>query len=246
MGLEQDLALALGTGRKRLSAEVQGLLPAGVVWPLSVLLVAWSARKNERQKKPLPVDVAAVYGAFDYLEDALLRLLRAVASPSSLPPEARFAGLGAQFAVLASNLGPSTLRQVTSDPQFQRVADDVNRRYPIPPAVLAAFDATALHAAPRRNRIRDYDGFDRPPRSGENSPSFLRAQLDRPDLSPELRMYYEQRMQFLGIPMYRSDDEARVVWTALMDSPMNDDVRAYYAENLRNLKNLNEPSEREV
>lgn len=240
MSLEEDLALAMATGRKRLSAELQGLLPAGVVWPLSVLLVAWNARKSERERTPLPADVAAVYGAFDYLQDALVRLVRAVATPSSLPPEARFAGLGAQFAVLVGNLGPATVRQVTSNAQFQRVADDVNRRYPVPPAVLAAFDGTALHAIPRRNRIRDYDGFDAPRRTLENSPAFVRAQLDRADLSAEMRMYYEQRMQFLGIPMYRSEDEARIVWSSMADLPMNDEVRAYFAENLRNLTGTSE------
>lgn len=240
MSLEEDLALAMATGRKRLSAELQGLLPAGVVWPLSVLLVAWQARKNEREKKPLPVEVAAVYGGFDYLEEALLRLLRATTSPSSLPPEARRAGLGAQFAVLVGNLGPSTVRQVTKNAQFQRVADDVNRRYPIPPSVLAAFEATALHAAPTRNRIRDYDGFDAPQRNLENSPTFLRTQLDQADLSPEMRMYYEQRLQFLGLPMYRSDDEARIVWSSVVKSPMNDDVRAYFSANLENINGTSE------
>lgn len=240
MSLEEDLALAMATGRKRLSAELQGLLPAGVVWPLSVLLVAWQARKNERERKPLAVDVAAVYGGFDYLEESLLRLLRATASPSSLPAEARLAGLGAQFAVLVGNLGPSTVRQVTRNAQFQRVADDVNRRYPIPPSVLAAFDGTALHAAPTRNRIRDYDGFDAPQRNLENSPAFLRAQLDRADLSPEMRMYYEQRLQFLGLPMYRSDDEARIVWSSVVKTPMNDDVRAYFSANLENINGTSE------
>ena len=240
MSLEADLALAMATGRKRLSAELAGLLSAGVVWPLSVLLVAWHARKGERERRPLPVDVAAVYDAFDYLQDALSRLLRAVASPSSLPPEARFAGLGAQFAVLVGSLGPATLRQVTSNAQFQRVAADVNRRYPIPPSVLAAFEGTVLHTAPTRNRIRDYDGFDAPQRNVENSPVFLRAQLDRADLSAEMRMYYEQRMQFLGLPMYRSDDEARIVWASMADVPMNNEVRAYFAENLRNLNGTSE------
>lgn len=240
MSLEEDLALAMATGRKRLSSELQGLLPAGVVWPLAVLLVAWNARRSERQRKPLPVEVAAVYGAFDYLEESLLRLLRAVGSPSALPPEARFAGLGAQFAVLVGNVGPATVRQLTNNAQFQRVADDVNRRYPIPPSVLAAFDATALHTAPTRSRIRDYDGFDGPQRNVENSPAYLRGQLDNPQLSPELRMYYEQRMQFLGLPMYRSDDEASIIWSALLKSPMNADVRAYFADNLRNVSGSSE------
>ena len=243
MSLDEDLALVMATGRKRLSAEVQGLLPAGVVWPLSVLLVTWSARKDERQKKPLPVDIAAVYGAFDYLQDALLRLLRAVAAPSSLPNEARLAGLGAQFAVLVGNLGPVTVRQMTSNAQFQRVADDVNRRYPIPPSVLAAFEGTALHAGPRRNRIRDYDGFDAPQRNLENSQAYVRSQLDRDDLSAEMRMYYEQRMQFLGVPMYRSEDEARIVWSSMADLPMSDEVRTYFAANLND---LNGSSETEV
>ena len=240
MSLDEDLALVMATGRKRLSAEVQGLLPAGVVWPLSVLLVAWSARKDERQKKPLPVDIAAVYGAFDYLQDALLRLLRAVAAPSSLPNEARLAGLGAQFAVLVGNLGPVTVRQMTSNAQFQRVADDVNRRYPIPPSVLAAFEGTALHAGPKRNRIRDYDGFDAPQRNLENSQAYVRSQLDRDDLSAEMRMYYEQRMQFLGVPMYRSEDEARIVWSSMADLPMSDEVRSYFAANLNDLNGTSE------
>lgn len=240
MSLEEDLALVMATGRKRLSAEVQGLLPAGVVWPLSVLLVTWSARKDERQKKPLPVDIAAVYGAFDYLQDALLRLLRAVAAPSSLPNEARLAGLGAQFAVLVGNLGPVTVRQMTSNAQFQRVADDVNRRYPIPPSVLAAFEGTALHVGPKRNRIRDYDGFDAPQRNLDNSPAYVRSQLDRDDLSAEMRMYYEQRMQFLGVPMYRSEDEARIVWSSMADLPMSDEVRAYFATNLNDLNGTSE------
>lgn len=240
MSLEEDLALAMATGRRRLSSELQGLLPAGVVWPLALLLSAWSARKSDPQKKTLPADVAAVYGAFDYLEDALLRLVRAVAAPSGLPPEARFAGLGAQFAVLVGNLGASTVRQVTSNAQFQRVAEDVNRRYPIPPSVLQAFGASALHSAPSKSRIRSYDGFDGPQRNPENSPTFLRAQLDQPTLSPEMRMYYEQRMQFLGLPMYRSDDEARVVWAAMLDTPMNADVRDYFDSNLKNITGSNE------
>ena len=55
-----------------------------------------------------------------------------------------------------------------------------------------------------------------------------------------MRMYYERRMQFLGLPMYRSDDEARVVWAAMLDTPMNADVRDYFNSNLKNITGSNE------
>lgn len=53
-------------------------------------------------------------------------------------------------------------------------------------------------------------------------------------------MYYEQRLQFLGLPMYRSDDEARIVWSSVVKTPMNDDVRAYFSANLENINGTSE------
>lgn len=243
MGIAADLARVMAAGRPRLSAELGQLLTARVAWSLAVLLAAWARGKNRM------VDAAGdapeldlgrfrdVTGAFDLFSAALLRLVLGIVDPLDPGDSVRLAGLAAQFAGVVDSIGSKTLIGLLNSPRYREISDAIVARYPVPADVREAFgegvSSPVMGTTARNSRVRDYGRFDFPDRrSDENSPAYLRRQLDDARLSPELRMYYEQQLTFQGLPPYRSDDEARVVWGTILGGPMAPEVRDYFAANL--------------
>jgi hypothetical protein len=216
------------------------MLTAQSAWPLALLLARWAFAKvqNLGASEASDLDLRSyrdIVAAFDLFESALMRLVRAVASPREPSDTVALAGLGAQFAAMAERIGGKTLRDLLASPRYQAIGRTLIDQYPIPNEVADAFGEAPKTAQRSYDRIRDYNRFDFPSRDKENSVGFLCRQLDDPKLSPELRMYYEQQIEFQGLQKYRSDDEARRIWAAMLESPMQDEVRDYYAENLKSL-----------
>lgn len=243
MGIAADLSRVMAAGRPRLPAELQRLLTARVAWSLAVLLSAWGRGKNQMLDEagdPPELDLGRyrdVVGAFDLFSGALLRLLLGVVDPLDAGDSVRLSGLGAQFAAVVDSIGPKTLIGLLNSPRYREVSDAITARYPVPAEVRDAFGEGLSSVVPattvRNSRMRDYGRFDFPDRrTDENSPAFLRRQLDDARLSPELRMYYEQQLSFQGLSPYRSDEEARIVWGTILDGPMAPEVRDYFAANL--------------
>ena len=243
--LAQDLTRAMAAGRGRMPADLAELITADRAWPLSVLLAAWGGTKPGIQSGlPFSLSAPLFFQAFDFVADTLLPIVGETYASRSDPESAiRFAGLGLRFAAAAAKLGKPLLTSLIGNDQFTRLANKIRAQYPMPLELRQLFEPTtqtpaAAAQAPAggRDRIRAFDGFDAAPRRRpEDDPAFLRRQLDQPSLDPSLRMYMEERLAFSGLPIYRSDSEARLVWESVLQSPMPEEVRSYFKQQLRSL-----------
>lgn len=243
MGIAEVIAVAMALARLRLAPELARLITAERVWPLAILLTSWAASKPgllpQGQEAPVAALPPLFALAFDSIQSELVPLISATARPSSDPIRVRLAGLSILVAGMIGRIGAQTLEALVGSRQFLDLAKAINERSPIPEVVLAAFNeavpsAPAAAAPTQRttDRIRTYDRFDYPKRAPESDPAFLRRQLDDPSISPEMRMFYEETLAFKGLPVYRSDEEAKIVWQTILKSPMPDEVRSYFASQL--------------
>lgn len=242
--LAEDLAQAMAAGRGRMPRDLAAMVTADRAWALSVLLAAWGGTKRGIVSG-LPFDVSAplFFQAFDFVADSLLPIVRETYETRDYrPADIRIASLGVRVAAAVSTLGAPLLKSLTSNDAFARISDQIRGRYPMPDELrrLFADQPTQAPQAPQasrgRDRIRDFDGFDTARRRRpEDDPAFVRRQLDNAALDPALRMFYEEKMRYWGLAPYRSDHEARIVWESMVQSPMPDDVRSYYAQQLRQL-----------
>lgn len=247
MSLAGDLALGMAASRASLAPALAALLTPERAWPLAVLLAAWGGTKRGLESGlPFTVQPGLVFSAFDYMEAQLLPMVREAAASSTLPSRVRLAGLGAQFANLAQQIGVPTLNSLVSSGAFVSLARRILSDYPPPPEVQQAFappPAPEPKLAGGRDRIREFDRFDYPRRKPDDDPDFIRRQLRDPALPPDLRMFLEERMNFMGLSPYDSDRDAEVMWRAMLDAPMQEEVRSYFQERLQQ---LTEPAELEV
>ena len=116
----------------------------------------------------------------------------------------------------------------------------------MPAEVSAAFNglAPAQDKRVEPDRVRQYDSFDyrRQPSAPQPAASvsaeqlaFWRRELNRADLSPEMRWFYEQKMVSAKEIAYSSPADARSAWQAMLAGPLHAELRQYYADNLRSL-----------
>ena len=244
MGLAELIAVTMALARLRLAPELARLITQERVWPLAILLTSWAAGKPGLLPQGQQAQVAALPPlfalAFDSLQGELIPFLSAAARPSTDPIRVRLAGLSILLAGMIGRIGAQNLQTLVTNRQFVDIAQAINERSPIPEVVLAAFKESAAPSAPAAaaptqgtpDRIRSFDRFDYPKRAPESDPAFLRRQLDDPSISPEMRMFYEETLAFKGLPVYRSDEEAKIVWQTILKSPMPDEVRSYFASQL--------------
>lgn len=244
MGLAELIAVTMALARLRLAPELSRLITQERVWPLAILLTSWAASKPGLLPQGQQAQVAALPPlfalAFDSLQGELIPFLSAAARPSTDPIRVRLAGLSILLAGMIGRIGAQNLQTLVTNRQFVDIAQALNERSPIPEVVLAAFKESAAPSAPaaaaptqgKPDRIRSFDRFDYPKRAPESDPAFLRRQLDDPSISPEMRMFYEETLAFKGLPVYRSDEEAKIVWQTILKSPMPDEVRSYFASQL--------------
>ena len=245
MGLAELIAVTMALARLRLAPELSRLITQERVWPLAILLTSWAAGKPGLLPQGQQAQVAALPPlfalAFDSLQGELIPFLSAAARPSTDPIRVRLAGLSILLAGLIGRIGSQNLQTLVTNRQFVDIAQALNERSPIPEVVLAAFRESAEPSAPAAaapterttDRIRSFDRFDYPKRAApESDPAFLRRQLDDASISPEMRMFYEETLAFKGLPVYRSDEEAKLVWQTILKSPMPDEVRSYFASQL--------------
>jgi hypothetical protein len=249
MTLPELIAVTMAAARARLAPELAGLIVPDRAWPLAVLLTAWAKSKagllppgEEGTAAPLP---GLFSQAFDFLQGELTPFLMQAARPTSDSLPVRLAGLSVLLAGMIGRIGADTLKSLVTNRQFVTTAEAINRQYPIPAVVLQAFNESgpgsqaspSAGAAPQaKNRIKDFNIFDFPKRNPESDPLFLRRQLNDPAISPEMRMWYEERLAFLGLPKYPSDSEAKLVWESILRGPMAPDVRGYFIDALNALE----------
>ncbi len=247
MSLAEVIALSMAAARARLVPELARLIVPERAWPLAVLLAAWASTKpglvpaGQESRTPLP---GLFSQAFDSLQGELTPFIARAAKPSADSMAVRLAGLSVLLAGMIGRIGAETLNTLLSNSQFTAAAEAINRQYPIPNAILEAFNPMVVPSQARtpvaipqtKNRIRDFSAFDYPKRDPESDPQFLRRQLDDDDISPEMRMWYEERLAFLGLPKYPSDSEAKTAWQTVLQGSMPPEVRGYFVDALRALE----------
>jgi hypothetical protein len=252
MTLPELIAITMAAARARLAPELARLIVVERAWPLAVLLSAWAGSKGllpPGQDSP-GVRLPGLFSqAFDFLQGELTPFLVQAVRPSSDSLPVRLAGLSVLLAGMIGRIGADTLKSLVTNRQFVATAEAINGQNPIPAIVLQAFngDAPQPQTTPRasapaqgKDRIKDFNTFDFPKRNPESDPLFLRRQLDDPSISPEMRMWYEERIAFLGLPKYVSDDDARAAWQATLKDSMPDDVRGYFTDALSALEGRTE------
>ena len=243
--LAPDLARAMAAARARMPSDLAGIVTADRAWTLSVLLAAWGGTKRGIVSG-LPFELSApmFFQAFDFVGDTLLPIVRETyETRDDRPQEIRIAGLAVRVAAAVTTLGAALLKSLTSNDSFVRITEQIRTRYPMPDELRQLFsegkpEATtqAPRASGRPDKIRAFDGFDAAPRRRpEDHPDFIRRQLDNPALDPSLRMFLEEKLAFKGLAPYRNDQEARIVWEAMVQGPMPDEVKSYFRQQLRQL-----------
>jgi len=242
--LARDLAQAMAMARARMPADIADIVTADRAWTLSVLLAAWGGTKRGIVSG-LPFELSApmFFQAFDFVGDTLLPIVRETyETRDATQQEIRLAGLAVRVAAAVTTLGAALLKSLTSNEQFLRITEQFRSRYPMPDELRRLFESKpvattqAPRASGRPDKIRGFDGFDAAPRRPpEEDPAFIRRQLDNPALDPSLRMFYEEKLAFRGLAPYRNDREARIVWEAMVQGPMPDEVKSYFRQQLRQL-----------
>lgn len=243
MPLAKTLALAMAASRRTLGADMQGMLTAPTVWTLSILLASWRGGADGDG-----VDMSRYpefSGAFQMYSGVLSRFIDAAIDARD---QIQLASAGGLFVAALKQIGIGTLKGVMDSQRFRSVQSELIGRYPIPEEVTAAFNglAPAQEKRAEPDRTRQFDSFDyrRQPSAGAapaaaSAPpeqlAFWKRELNRADLSPEMRWFYEQKMVGAKQVAYSTPTDARAAWQAMLAGPLHDQLRQYYSENLRSL-----------
>lgn len=235
MSLPSRLAIAMAQGRTRLPSEAQGLLTAREAWPLGLLLAAWRVPGSAEGVQIGGFSDIAM--AFRFYAAELGGLVDSVAAVAD-GDEVALAGAGVSFAYAVQKIGLGTLRQLLRGKRFVDIQESLLGTHPIPADVQRAFspEANAPRAARPVSRAQQFAGFDRYPRESDPEVAYWRRQLERADLPAQMRWFYEQKLLAQKEPMYLSTTEAERVWSDALRNPLQDELRAYFADNLRGLK----------
>lgn len=226
-----------------LPADIAALLSVPRAWALSVMLAAWSMARTGQAVPSVPgaKEFAPAFSMYGELLGAFVRSALGATSEEGL------AMAGGKFARAVVEIGAFVLRRVVGSGEFQNAERALLVAYPVPAALLPT---SAAVTAPSRgaglSRSRRYDAYDyrtrsaRPADSSELSPEVLRDELRRSDLDGELRWFYEQRLQALGLPAYADKRAAQAAWLAMLKAPLSEDLRSYFAANLAGLNGWEE------
>ncbi len=236
-----SLALAMGASRRTLDPGLQGLLTAPTAWTLAILLASWRSGGNDDGLDMSRYPEFA--GAFEMYGGVLSRFIDTAASARD-PIE--LASAGGLFVAALKQIGVGTIKGVVDSQRFRSVQTEVLARYPMPAEVAAAFNGMAPAQAPRAevDRTRQFDSFDyrRPSNAAPAAPSVSveqlaswRRELNRADISPEMRWFYEQKMVSAKQIAYSNPADARAAWQAMLAGPLHAELRQYFSENLRSL-----------
>jgi hypothetical protein len=237
-----QLALAILRAREQLPRSLAQLVTPAVAWTLAVLLISWRPKglAGEVDLTRFP----AVTGALDRFGDALLRFREdALAAKSALD----LAGASGVFVATVNQIGADLLSYLVRSEIFQKLQAYIQSVRPIPAEVLNAASGVTVLESP--SRLDRYRAFDNRPRSASqpaqpDAPtsaqlSHWRAQLGRDDLSPEMRWFYEQKIETSGEPIYTDLNEAERRWLAVLGkNQLNPELRAYFAANLEQLQRV--------
>lgn len=235
MSLPSRLAIAMAQGRTRLPPEAQGLLTAREAWPLGLLLAAW---RFPGSAEGVQISAFSDIGmAFRFYAAELGGLVDSVAAVAD-GDEVALAGAGVSFAYAVQKIGLGTLRQILRGKRFADIQTTLLGSHPIPQEVERAFsgDTSEPRATRTMSRAQQFAGFDRYPRESDPEVAYWRRQLERTDLPAQMRWFYEQKLLAQREPMYLSTTEAERVWSDALRNPLQDELRAYFADNLRGLK----------
>ncbi len=239
----EKVARAVLKAREQLPGELRDALSPELAWTLAVALISWRPEGLGGE-----LDLRAhreVLRAFDGLADSLLRFRRtAVTANTALD----IAGASGVFLSVVKQIGAPVLRYVLSSEPFGALRRYVLLMRPLP-AEFKTVPSAEAEPERRRSRAERYRDFDMRPRiaPGEpdpNSPDppqlrHWREQLARDDLSPEMRWFYEQKLDALGAPLYPESGEAQKKWAAVLGrNQLNPELRSYFAANLENLRKL--------
>lgn len=241
MATTLELAKKLAQGIAA-SDKARALLKVGQAWALAFLLAEW---RNGRDLAAAGLSDIAM--AFRFFKGALDRFIDKAQSASDA---AARAGAASLFDSAVREIGEDRLQQALASRVFARAADVITQQVPIPEEVSRAFSGTSsarnqdstppqVAPMPAPNRVQAYNAADyrRPKASADNGEmAFYRRQLNGTSISPELRWWYEQRMEASGMPIYQTDDDARAVYTAMLAGPLHPDLRKYYQGKLDSLK----------
>lgn len=238
------LALAMAAARRTLDPSLQGLLTPQRAWTLAALLASW---RFEGEDDTLDMSRYPEFRtAFSMYSGVLSRFIDAALDAQDPIGLAKAGGI---FVAALKQIGVSTLRSVLDTPRFRAVQVEVLARRQVPDEVTAAFNGLAPSQQPRAevDRVRQFDSFDyrRQPSASAAPPAgpsvsaeqvaAWRRELNRADLSPEMRWFYEQKMVSAKEVAYRNAADARAAWQAMLASPLHAELRQYFADNLRNL-----------
>lgn len=236
MGTARQLAKAILLSRPDLGAPFESLLTPEIAWTLSLLLWSW------RPAGAPPIDVSNysdVTGQFDRYADTLLRLRDAAGTAKT---EFDLAGASGLFISAVKQIGTTLLAYVLRSPRFAKIQKEVLSLVAVP-AVVVATGAPAGEQP--QSRSKRYLGFDYRSARADSEPATStiapsdteiaqwQGQLKRADLAPEMRWLLEQKLLAAKQNGYASVAEARQRWQDAMAKAGSDDLRAYFARNLK-------------
>ncbi len=235
----RQLTRAILRARPELDPKLQEALTSEVAWSLAVLIASW------RTTEPPLFDLSRyrdVARQFDLYADTLLRFREAATGAKN---DFDLAGASGLFQSAVSQIGPRILRYVLASSAFAQIEREILAQLP-PPANLA-LNADEKERGASRNRR--FLGFDYRARSAEPSatpaapvvasPAEVarwQAELGRKDLPPEMRWLYEQKLLATQKPGYPSAQVARASWQRALEQARNQELRSYFAGNLKTLE----------
>lgn len=235
-----QLALAILKARDSLPRELAQLITPEIAWTLAVLLFSWRPDGVGGE-----VDLSRfddVLGAFDRYQDTLLRLRRAAGEAKTAIDIAGTSGL---FVSAVRTIGATLLGYLLRSDRFRALQTYIEQARPMPADVRGSDGGIGEPSRPTRSER--YRSFDYRPRSRVEPPSeptpaqlaHWRDQLARDDLSPEMRWFYEQKLESAGQPIYTDVDQAERRWSAVLGrNELTPELRQYFAANLSDLQRL--------
>jgi len=228
--------LALAMARAPLPPEARQVLSLQVAWPLAFLLAEWRLGRDLAA-----AGLAQIALAFSFFRGQLERF---IGKAETAQDAAALAGAGSLFHSAVQEIGMDRLRQALSSPVFREAVAAINGRVPPPREVAEAFAGSpspAAQPAPTSSRVRRYEASDyrnaapTPTPAESAEVAFYRRELNRADIQPDLRWFYETQLASFGLRPYLRAEDARVVWTEMLKNPLHADLRAYFTEQLRSL-----------
>lgn len=232
----RQLSQAILRARPELDARLQAALTPEIAWALAVLIASW--RPSDAPLINL-TPYRDVTRQFDLYADTLLRFRDAAVRAKT---DLDLAGASGFFLSAVSQIGPRILRYVLESRTFAKIAQEILGLVP-PPSQLAQGGELDDRVP---SRTRRYLSFDYRPRGSSPSTapgaassedlSRWKTELQRADLSPEMRWLYEQKLLANQTPGYASEQAARVSWQKARTQARNPELRAYFADNLKTLE----------